>query len=69
VQALAAVESGAATADAVAGAAGIGFSATLVALARLERDGYVRGDRAGRWSRTALAPPDGERGRACHPVI
>ena len=64
VQALAAVESGAATADAVAGAARLGFTATLVALARLERDGYVRGERSGRWSRTALTPPDGERGRA-----
>jgi DNA processing protein len=62
-QALAAIESGAATADAVAAAAGTGFSATLVALARLERDGYVHGGRSGRWSRTALAAPGGERGR------
>ena len=68
-QVLAAVESGAATADAVAGATGRGFSATLVALARLERDGYVRGERSGRWSRTALTPPDGERGRACDAAV
>jgi glycine cleavage system transcriptional repressor len=39
------------------------------ALARLERDGYVRGERSGRWSRTALAAPDGESGRACGAVV
>jgi len=58
--ALAAIEAGAGTADAVATATGLDFSATLVALAGLERDGYVRGDHAGRWSRTALAWPGSE---------
>jgi DNA processing protein len=56
---LAAVEAGAGTPDAAAGGAGVSFSVALVALARLERDGYVRGDHAGRWSRTALRPPGG----------
>lgn len=59
---MAALDDGAATADAIAAAAGIGFSATLVALARLERDGYVRGDHRGRWTRTTLRPPAGGRG-------
>ncbi|MEZ5075776.1 MAG: DNA-processing protein DprA [Solirubrobacterales bacterium] len=54
---LMAVEAGAGTADAAATGADLSFSATLVALARLERDGYVRSDHAGRWSRTAQAPP------------
>lgn len=54
---LAAVEAGAGTADAAATGAVLSFSVTLVALARLERDGYVRSDHAGRWSRTALAAP------------
>lgn len=56
---LAALDGGAATADAIAAAAGVGFSATLIALARLERDGYVRGDHGGRWTRTTLAEPGG----------
>lgn len=54
---LAAVEAGAGTADGAASGADLSFSTTLVALARLERDGYVRSDHAGRWSRTAQVPP------------
>ena len=52
------VEAGAATVDAVAASAGFEFTAVLVALARLERDGYVVSDAAGRYSRTAQVPPD-----------
>ena len=59
---LGALDGGAATADAIAAAAGVGFSATLITLAGLERDGYVRGDHGGRWTRTTLGPPAGERG-------
>ncbi len=59
---LTAVESGASTADAIASASGIGFSAALVALAGLERDGYLSGDHLGRYWRTAQAVPPGAGG-------
>ena len=60
VAVLDAVEAGAATADAVAGAHRPRRSRRRWRRsARLERDGYVRGDAAGRWSRTALTPPTG----------
>jgi len=55
---LAAVDAGAATVDAIAVGARRDFSAALIALARLERDGYLASDSAGRYSRTALVPPD-----------
>lgn len=55
---LAAIEGGARTAGAVAVTVGAAFPRAQAALARLERDGYVRGDPAGRYARTALrAPP------------
>ena len=57
-RALLAVEAGGATCDAVALAAGLEGSAAAVALARLELMGYVRGDAVGRYSRTALRPPE-----------
>ena len=58
-----AVERGAATPDAVALDAGIGAAGAAVALARLELLGYVRVDAAGRYSRTAIGPPEqGEAG-------
>ncbi|MFN8114315.1 MAG: DNA-processing protein DprA [Solirubrobacterales bacterium] len=57
---LAALDGGATTADAIAAAAGIGFSTVLIALSGLERDGYVQGDHTGRWTRTTLAPPRSE---------
>lgn len=49
-----AVERGAATPDAVAGAAGIVAGEAAVALARLELLGYVRADATGRYARTTL---------------
>lgn len=52
--ALAAVEAGAATPGAVASAAELPFPRAQAALGRLERDGYVRSDAAGRYARTAL---------------
>jgi DNA processing protein len=56
--ALAAIEGGAGTADAIANGSALGLSDALVALAGLERDGYVRSDAAGRYSRTAQAEPE-----------
>jgi DNA processing protein len=52
-----AVELGSATCDAVAVALGIAAGEAAVALARLELLGYVDTDAAGRYLRTALAPP------------
>jgi DNA processing protein len=54
---LAGVENGGATVDAVAAGTSLDFTAVLVALARLERDGYVVSDASGRYSRTAQVPP------------
>ncbi len=56
--ALSAVEAGAATPGAVASAAGLAFPRAQATLGRLERDGYVRSDAAGRYARTALRPPE-----------
>ena len=67
--ALAALESGATTADAIAAAGGLEFSAALIALAGLERDGYVSGDHAGRWARTTQAAPGRPAGGAEGAVI
>ena len=55
--ALAAVEVGAATADALASAAGLSPGRAAAALARLELLGYVRCDSAGRVERTQLEAP------------
>lgn len=55
--ALAAVEGGARSADAVALDAGLSFVATLKALGGLEREGYVSSDATGRLSRTAQRTP------------
>jgi len=55
--ALDAVELGAATADALAAAAGLGGREAMVALTRLELLGYARADPAGRVARTALRRP------------
>ncbi|HET6830204.1 MAG TPA: DNA-processing protein DprA [Solirubrobacterales bacterium] len=55
-----AVEAGAATPDAIAGASGLDLQPALRALAALERGGYVSGDHAGRWSRTMQPAPAGE---------
>lgn len=55
IEALRAVEGGAATCDAVAIA--LDGADAAVALARLELLGYVAGDAAGRYSRTQLIPP------------
>ncbi len=52
-----AIETGAATADAVAAEAGLELTSVLAALAGLERDGYVRCDHAGRYTRSAQARP------------
>lgn len=49
-----AVEAGAASPDAVVGAAGVGFADALAALGALERMGYLRGEATGRISRTGL---------------
>ena len=56
-EALLAVESGAATCDAVAMRLKTEGSAAAVALARLELMGYVTGDAVGRFERTQLIPP------------
>jgi DNA processing protein len=55
--ALAAVESGAATPDAIAAASGLGLRPALRALASLERDGYLACDHTGRWTRTMQPAP------------
>jgi DNA processing protein len=57
-QALALVEGEAGTCDGVASALGTAPQRAAIALARLELLGYVRGDAAGRYARTALIPPD-----------
>lgn len=54
---LLAIESGAATCDAVAIQLGLDGNGAAVALARLELMGYVAGDAVGRYSRTQLSPP------------
>ena len=54
---LSAIEAGAVTGGAIAGAAGLPFPRAQAALGRLERDDYVRSDPAGRYARTALHPP------------
>lgn len=54
---LSAIEAGAVTPGAVAAAAGLAFPRAQAALGRLERDGYVRSDAAGRYARTALQAP------------
>jgi DNA processing protein len=56
-EALAVIESGATTCDAVALALELDGTAAAVALARLELLGYVAADAAGRYSRTQLTPP------------
>lgn len=55
--ALAAVEAGAQTAGAVASGAKLPFPRAQAALGRLERDGYVRCDPAGRYARTPQRVP------------
>jgi DNA processing protein len=55
--ALAAVESGSGTCDAVALETGAGGRDTAVALARLELMGYVEAEAGGRYSRTVLRVP------------
>lgn len=57
LEALSAVEAGASTPDAVAVAAVMSFPDAQAALGRLERDGYVTSDAAGRYSRTARHIP------------
>ncbi|KAA0271847.1 MAG: DNA-processing protein DprA, partial [Acidobacteria bacterium] len=52
-----AVETGAATPDAVAVAAGLELGSALRALATLERHGYLTCDHGGRWTRTMLQAP------------
>jgi predicted Rossmann fold nucleotide-binding protein DprA/Smf involved in DNA uptake len=54
---LGAVESGAATLDAVAAASDIGFAEVQAALGALERAGYLRADPGGRYARSALLIP------------
>ena len=54
---LGAVEGGACTPDAVSSATGMSFPEAQAGLGRLERDGYVRSDPTGRYSRTAAKPP------------
>jgi predicted Rossmann fold nucleotide-binding protein DprA/Smf involved in DNA uptake len=54
---LAAVEGGAATADAVALATGLGGREVAVALTRLELIGYVDSTAGGLYERTTLRPP------------
>lgn len=56
-EALTAIEAGAQTAGAVASSAGLPFPRAQAALGRLERDGYVRCDPAGRYARTAQVAP------------
>ena len=50
--------------DAVASASGLGAGDAAVALSRLELIGYLRVDLDGRYARTALATPAGDRGRS-----
>lgn len=57
VQVLDAVEGGASAPGAVANAARLPFPRAQAALGRLERDGYVRSDAAGRYARTSQRPP------------
>lgn len=59
-----AIESGAASPDAIATAAGIGADACAASLARLELAGYIEVDVAGRTSRTLLRPPGASGGLA-----
>jgi DNA processing protein len=59
---LGAVESGAATLDAVAAASGIGFAEVQAALGALERAGYLRADPGGRYARSALLIPPAAEG-------
>lgn len=54
---LASIEGGAATVDAIAAGSALGLSDALIALAGLEREGYVRGDPGGRYHRTAQPSP------------
>jgi DNA processing protein len=54
---LAAVESGAVNADAVAAATGVGAGTTAAALARLELHGYLSATLTGSFTRTLLAAP------------
>jgi len=56
-EALLAIESGAATCDAVATQLGLDGKDAAVALARLELMGYVAADAVGRYARTQLSPP------------
>jgi DNA processing protein len=56
--ALASIEGGAITVDAVATEAAVSFSEALVLLAGLERDGYVQVGPTGRYSRTAQEQPE-----------
>ena len=57
-----AVELGSRSCDAVASASGLGAGDAAVALSRLELIGYLRVDLDGRYARTALATPAGDRG-------
>jgi len=59
---LAAVEAGAATPDQVAAAAGIEPAAALIALARLERQGYLTGGGGARYGRSGQALPGSRSG-------
>ncbi|MEO7197761.1 MAG: DNA-processing protein DprA [Solirubrobacterales bacterium] len=54
---LSAVEGGAKTPDAVAVAVPVSFPEAQAVLGRLERDGYVASDAAGRYQRTTRRPP------------
>jgi DNA processing protein len=55
---LGAVESGAATPDAAAVAAGVAAADAAVGLARLELLGYLQADSAGRYDRTSMQVPE-----------
>jgi DNA processing protein len=61
---LEAVELGSRSCDAVASASGLGAGDAAVALSRLELVGYLTVDSDGRYARTALATPAGDRGPA-----
>jgi hypothetical protein len=52
------VEAGASNPDALARASGLGAGPLASALVRLELSGYLRSNSAGRYERTALAPPE-----------
>lgn len=54
---LTAVEAGAGSADAVSAGAAVSYGEALAALGRLEREGYVRSDATGRYTRTAQSVP------------